>query len=616
MPKYGIHHHVLSEATRNLLESRNADIRAAAAQLVRERGIGRLGAIGPDLFFWAPDSAEVDKLYRFYSNMKEVVSLYDQVMEPIRQVGDAVGEPVEAALETLGDDTVELVRQLVERARDTAALFRTTLATGLFAGVVDGFDVMTEAARMPSVSELFFNQFRPGAQLNRPEREWSWFDTLHYRRTGAYARSLVELATSPRQKAYAYGYLSHVATDVLGHAYVNQVVGAPYRLNVQRHVTVENFMDTWAFDHHYGQSANASLLRALELPEPSRLPTEVVDLIVNAMRRTYAGTQPRRLGGDGFPTQRHVRQSFESLHEVLSVMERMYVKHPTEPFSGVLDVLAHALDDLLEPPPSPPSSPSESCGWGDILSFGLTESSSDCYEGFMDELSGWMGYLGELMQWLAETALDLIDLILATLAAIPITVLLAILYGTQLLLFSLYQSCRSTLALHGFSLPEPDDLHSSHGAHLIAPTLSCGTAFKFPRLKGPSQSHLVCPSLAVEDPGTAADPFEPTTAVSPEDFISGAPMDFRALVAYAQAPTPEATRALQLAGARIGNAVGLTEWMIGTAANGGAPAGARDLAFTDWNLDADRGYGYKTWKGTVNAPTATAPPSVDPERYT
>jgi hypothetical protein len=35
--------------------------------------------------------------------------------------------------------------------------------------------------------------------------------------------------------------------------------------------------------------------------------------------------------------------------------------------------------------------------------------------------------------------------------------------------------------------------------------------------------------------------------------------------------------------------------MIGIAADTNASEATRDIAHTNWNLDSDRGYGYKTW---------------------
>ena len=46
-----------------------------------------------------------------------------------------------------------------------------------------------------------------------------------------------------RQRAYALGYLTHLATDVTGHAFVNAISGGPFRTHWQRHHLVENHID-------------------------------------------------------------------------------------------------------------------------------------------------------------------------------------------------------------------------------------------------------------------------------------------------------------------------------------------------------------------------------------
>jgi len=101
-------------------------------------------------------------------------------------------------------------------------------------------------------------------QCDDDHRKWWWFDTLHTRQTGDFVTWLFDIATGQKPGAnghtrnrsmllsYATGYLSHIAADVVGHAYVNTIVGGPYRLNqAQRHTTQEKLMDVWAYDHYY-----------------------------------------------------------------------------------------------------------------------------------------------------------------------------------------------------------------------------------------------------------------------------------------------------------------------------------------------------------------------------
>lgn len=613
MPKYAVHHIVLDDAIGRLLASPSAPARRAGEDLALNPPAANLGAIGPDLLFWAPDYEIVDRLWTLYKNYKELKDLYDELVQPIRDIRDAVVEPIEEAVETLAPSTVALIRQLIEEMRETSELFKSTVQTGLFSGVITGADLISDAAGFPTLAASLFNEFVPPVQNGDRENCWYWFDMLHYRRTGEFGRRLVENSRggSASTRAYAYGYLSHIATDLVGHAYVNQVVGGPFRLQVQRHVTAENWMDTWKFQEHYGENINLKLFDKLGLP--SSLDPAIGDLLHATLRDTYADVDhPRRLPGDGFLTRDQIDETYDVFFRILELMRDQGVARPEEPFSGVADVLKDALDDLLESPPSPPSSPSGACSLEDIFSFGLTSSSRDCYESFFEQLEEWFEYLGELLAWALETLLDLLDLLLALLLSLPITVLLAILYGIQLMLYEIWQTVRTTLALTGFIYPEPSDLADAHGRNLTTPFLcgfqgcdrrlsAAGPALApiYPRLTNLLTSHLVCPDPVPEVPTTIPNYATPGATTTPNVFIREEPLNLDALVMYSRAESPATTRALERRCLRIGNATDLTAFVIGVAADSDAPEIERDLAHTDWNLDSDRGYGYKTWSGPL-----------------
>jgi len=625
MPKYAVHHIVLNDAMGRLLASPDATAAAAGNELATNPAAANLGAIGPDLLFWAPDYEIVEVLYTLYSNYKELKELYDSIVQPIRDIRDAVVEPVEDAVETLAPTTVALIRQLIEEMRETAELFQKAVSTGLFAGVVEGANLITNAAGFPSLAAVLFDQFTPPLQRGRRENCWYWFDMLHYRRTGDFGRRLVENARSgpARARAYAYGYLSHIATDLVGHAYVNQVSGGPFRLQVQRHVTSENWMDTWKFQQYYGQNINLELFGKLGLP--SALDQAIGDLLHATLREVYVDVDhPRRLPGDGFLTRQQLDETYEIFYAVLELMRDQSVARPEEPFSNVADILESALEDLFESPPSPPSSPSGTCSLGDILSFGLTSSSRDCYEEFFEQLEEWFEYIGELLAWAFETLLDLFDLLLSVLLLLPIVVLLAILYALQLLLYEIWQLVRSTLALTGFVYPEPSDLNDAHGRNLVSPFL-CGlqgcraaTAAMlaavptgppvYPRLTNLAVSHLVCPSPVPELPLTTPNFAAPGADTTPDSFINQTPLSLKVLRMYARAGSPAVTRRLAARCLRIGNATDLTAFMISVAADTGASSSELEMAHANWNLDSDRGYGYKTWAGSL---PFTGAPVVD-----
>jgi hypothetical protein len=635
MPKWGIHHVVLEDAIGILHASSSSAAQQAAADLFSNKDIAMLGAVGPDLFFWAPDYEAVKRIHRLYKNIEFFIDLYNKFTQPIRDIHDAVVEPVEDAVETLAPNTINLIRHLLEEMNETVKLFKSTLYTGIFAGVVDGLNDLTNSfSSIHSFTSLFFQLFVPPLQHNLQEKEWYWFDMLHYRNTGDFASKLVDNATTPRERAYAYGYLSHIATDLVGHAFVNQVVGGPYRTQSQRHVVVENFMDCWKFQQYYGESVNLTLLDKLGVPEV--LPSDIRDLIHKSFSETYPDlvTRPQKINNDpalppeerGFLTREQINHTYEVFFDILRIMKKMAVPRPEEPFSGVADILSEALNDLLEPPPSPPSSPSGACSLADIFSFGLTPSSRECYANFFDHIETWLEYIGELLSWAFETLLDLFDLLLSLLLSLPIVVLLAILYGVQLLLYEIYQTIRSVLALEGLVYPEPDDLNTSHGRNLtttfqcpaLAPqTTSLQLTKLYPKKTNLTVSHLVCPPCNPDDLEyvlTLPD-FNPASAtVIADAFIKNRPFSESNLIKYANSDSPAITRDYQRKLMSIGNATDLTGWMIKVAHDAEAGEDMKKVAFTNWNLDSDRGYGYKVWRGTIPQKTENDG-TVSPEVY-
>jgi len=263
----------------------------------------------------------------------------------------------------------------------------------------------------------------------------------------------------------------------------------------------------------------------------------------------------------------------------------------------VADILSQALDDLMESPPSPPSTPAdlETCSWGDVLSFGLTDTSRDCYETFFNEAGKYFEYLGELLIWTFETLLDIIDLIIASILTLPVMVLLALLYGVQLLAYQMYCAAKKVIAEAGITYPSIDMLSTSIGLASTSTAFSCSPPFKYPKFREDSVSHFVCPRSVLESPSTAADFNQVSSDTLPNSFIDNLIFDVNSLRAYANSNSPNKTRSYESQGKRIGNAVAFSQWLISTASDTNNPDYA--LLSSDWNLDSDRGYGYKNWKG-------------------
>ena len=615
MPKYGIHGIVLNRAIDRLQARGTAPAVDAAGNLSAHRDLAALGAVGPDIFFWAPDYEIVKQLRKVQDRIVAAIDAYNLIMEPIHRIEDAARSAAVDLVDRLPPPLVAPVKVLIEQIQGISNTYRSAVSAVLATELIGIGNFIADAGKLPTRTSHFFSLFAPPLQTHLDHggphnvQDWYWFDMLHYRRTGRFASNLVTQAGSlhsPEKEnalAYAYGYLSHIAADVVGHAFVNSVVGAPYRINVQRHVTVENFMDAWAYDAFYnGASASKDIL--IHLPLPATMPDEIVGILDRAFRATYFDLAPTRLGTPGFLTQDQIAAAYRTFYEVLQVIGKTGVARPEEPFPGANDLLSEIMSGLmgtLAPPPAPPEG-APPCAWEEILSLAATERSRDCYVGFFDRTEDWAQYIQEQFLWTFETVDDLVALIQATLPSMPLNVVLALLYGVRLLLYGSFRSARNVLAVYGFVTPEPDELGNNVAASLATTFLGCGSApGGYPRRRDNAVSHLVCPSSSPESPVTRPDVLPPAPVMDPVALVEDQTFLRESLRMYADAANPGTTRNLAAESLRIGSACDLTRWMIETSADPHASGQDRNLLYANWNLDSDRGYGYRTWYGRGTA---------------
>jgi len=595
MPKTAIHVIVLDEVIRRLKMSDNEIEKKLGMLMSQHRSAAVLGAIGPDLFFWAPDFEAARKLYNFYKNWKMVVDLYNETIGKVVRAMEALGDPVEDAVESLAPSTISLVKMLIEEVNETVRLLKSVIATTLFSEVIEGYNALSDISGSPRLFHALFDELMPPMQKGKRESEWYWLDMLHYRDTGRFAANLINSAEQDPQIAYALGYLTHIATDIVGHGYINQIVGGPYRMHLQRHITVENFIDSWKFYEVYNASINEKLHSILELP--SSLPPEIIDLIHDSFKKTYEERpHPNRINKpyNGFLRREDISATYDAYRFTIEALKSVSIRPPEEPFSGVMDVLSEALGGI-HAPPSPPK-PKRMCDIEDILAIGLTERSRECYEEFAKSIEEWLEYLGELLEWTLETILAIIDLITAALLSLAIITLMAILYAIQLLLYILLRNFRQLYVLAGLLYPEPDELESAHARNLIT-NYQCESVVGpggYPRLHSCNLNNLQCPDTEIEQPGTIPALYHRGAEITPDSFIikeEFGQQTIDSIMQYSRASTPEKTRELEMAGHALGNAVSLSCWLILNA----FLKNNLDIVYTDWNLDSDRGYGYKCW---------------------
>ena len=93
------------------------------------------------------------------------------------------------------------------------------------------------------------------------------YEFLRWHKSGQFATALLDGATTDNQRAFALGWLSHVAGSVTGEPFVNNIVGGPYRTHWWRNRMVQNFVDAWTWGRYETQNPSASM--SGDTPTPS-----------------------------------------------------------------------------------------------------------------------------------------------------------------------------------------------------------------------------------------------------------------------------------------------------------------------------------------------------------
>jgi hypothetical protein len=191
-----------------------------------------LGAIGPDIFFLLPDlTPPYTGLWGAANTIKDLYTWWDENF--LGPYEETLGPILMKAADEVDAVTGGLASTLSEISFEAFRFFKDS--------------VIVMIARSYDV----FGLFGSGVSKGYDEQVFYWSDMLHYRKTYEFAAHLwkkAEVAKNDRFKAFALGWMSHLATDVTGHCFVNEKCGGPWRLHWQRHHLVENHMDAKVYD--------------------------------------------------------------------------------------------------------------------------------------------------------------------------------------------------------------------------------------------------------------------------------------------------------------------------------------------------------------------------------
>lgn len=304
MPGPALHHLIAKKLKQNILSGTglgaNADYAKLQALLSDSKNFPYLflGCQGPDfLFFNTKDWTSVP----LGDAVKLYFEVYDFIEDFKKKLKEIVPQPVIDALEALNAAADEVVS-------NSSTLTELQELFGDMQQVVDAL-----MANLIEMIKKFISDFNLYDVLAHPYRdgqpkgEWWWFDAMHYRKTGEYAKALLN-KTKPDSPLhlYAIGYLTHVSGDSVGHPYVNINSGGAYRTQSQRHKTGENYQDVFNLFAAENKDWNRSQLHAFynfnfdgtinpigdEDPVPdtdTRLPEDLAQLIADTLTEVFGG---------------------------------------------------------------------------------------------------------------------------------------------------------------------------------------------------------------------------------------------------------------------------------------------------------------------------------------
>ncbi|HVT95489.1 MAG TPA: hypothetical protein VHD76_21745 [Bryobacteraceae bacterium] len=250
---------------------------AASVSIPGDSRFAALGAIGPDLFRYAPISSKLsdalhDALKKALQNVPPN-GIPNVDITPITSdatlAAELFSKPLMAAYSVLFREIVtdfwpllqrdaDLLNQLQTAANNEDEDALTNLSASTDQLTADSAQLKQLATLATGVMVLIgkFPAIPPGIQSTAPAaKPWfpfsnRLFEFLRWHHTDKFAQNLVNSADNDNKKAYANGFLSHIAGSVTGEPFINNIAGGPYRTHWWRNRLVSNFVDSWTFGRY------------------------------------------------------------------------------------------------------------------------------------------------------------------------------------------------------------------------------------------------------------------------------------------------------------------------------------------------------------------------------
>lgn len=630
-------------------------------QLMKDHpNFASLGAIGPDLFFFLPDFRDQGHI-----EVSSILVVILRFLEGLYATLDPFISKYEKYLGPVGEDTGEEISRLTGGLSETVGKIAGELSSILITALED---FVTKQGDI-------FAFFSLGHNKGLDEQAFLWSDMLHYRKTGQFGRSLWTRANAIKDpvaadqtRAYVLGYLTHLATDVTGHALVNSIAGGPFRLHWQRHHLVENHMDAFwyladpakpgagnqypqftesalYYDISFNESGNPvprppyptgdtlreNYTRRRLLDADSAIPSghPLPGLLIDAMTEIFYadGKHPKILrDNDGKPSEELIKQTYDLLFRFLKFTTVDGFGHEPPDLPKVWPNLDFPVfsDPHEDAPGGPGGGGGGSSGnwWDDFLDFVLS-------------VIKVILYVLEVALWLATLPWAL----LTDLVTYPLR--LGLYYALELPLFHMLKSFRLVMVMTGYFAPMEDEIAFGlvhvglpdpvtfdgvlHAIDNVFPNLGPAPQLDddpFRDKNGYPRQHpddeyrhpwdYPADSIPVEKSTTTAGPYP--RGASPTILFANLATDaaIRERLEAAKTPTEVDTVDLDLkAHTHLGDPVSFSQYLIWLESRANPQARGVKVPLVDWNLDADRGYGYHDWDWNRHG----LPDRRDPEGY-
>ncbi len=384
--------------------------------------IAAMGSQGPDITFFL-DLMPVAQIW-----VERAIHVYEMFEDFIEPYKEAI-EKLERAVDRAASRYIPGYTPLRDAIQEFGATFddiQNTFLTALSAfasGYIDGFAYL----KLPM-------------QRGLREEGWFWFDMLHYRKTSQFAHNLYKAAGNhPKKLAYAAGYVTHLATDTTGHAYVNACAGSPYRRQWQRHHCTDNYIDVWTLAHYLKLDINNSHWAE---HYPRNMDKAIREQFLQALKMTYSNIRHpdgRLLEGREWPVDGDLVRMWDMLRRAIEIQTKGYSIDPPEPPDFPID---------FDACPTPPSFEDE---------FGERRRRHFTWRALIEAL---INFVKEVFEYIAKVIKWAGDQIVAT-TVYPIRYAL---YLIRLGCYHVYRACRRVLALRGYCYGHPEELE--HGSRI------------------------------------------------------------------------------------------------------------------------------------------------------